>query len=162
MSTSERGFSLVEVIIFIVIVGIAIAGVLGVMNITTAHSADPLIRKQAVAVAESMLEEISLLPFSNPAGGYTCGGVCTQANRAQLDDIMDYNGFATTGIYPVDSAVVIPGLDSYNLAVAVTANPSPNPLSGVPGADVARIAVTVTGSDAVSVTLVAYRTRLEP
>jgi MSHA pilin protein MshD len=156
-----RGFSLVEIIVFIMIVSVALAGVLGVMNFTTAHSADPLVRKQAIAVAESLLEEIKLQSFNNPAGGYSCGGTCTQADRASLDDVSDYHGFATSGVYPVNSSVVIPGLASYNTSVTVVASPAPNPLSGVPAADVKLITVTVTGPDNTTVTLAAYRANLE-
>ncbi len=61
---SQAGISLVELIIFIVIVSVAVAGVLSVMNITTQHSSDPLIRKQAQAIAESLLAEIELQPFT--------------------------------------------------------------------------------------------------
>ncbi|HET9112983.1 MAG TPA: type II secretion system protein [Burkholderiales bacterium] len=62
--SSERGISLVELIIFIVIVSVAVAGVLSVMNITAQHSADPLIRKQEQAIAEALLAEIELQPFT--------------------------------------------------------------------------------------------------
>ena len=41
---------------FIVIVGIGLAGILGVINLTTRASADPLIQKQALAIAEAYLE----------------------------------------------------------------------------------------------------------
>ncbi|MDH4285372.1 MAG: prepilin-type N-terminal cleavage/methylation domain-containing protein, partial [Gallionellaceae bacterium] len=61
---SQRGISLIELIMFIVIVGIALAGVLLVMNKVTASSADPLVRKQALAIAESLLEEVELMPFT--------------------------------------------------------------------------------------------------
>ena len=50
-------------VIAIVIIGIAVAGVLLVMNYTTAHSADPMIQTQAVAIAESYMEEIRLRPL---------------------------------------------------------------------------------------------------
>lgn len=61
---SQRGISLIELVLFIVIVGIALAGVLLVMNRVTASSADPLVRKQALAIAESLLEEVELMPFT--------------------------------------------------------------------------------------------------
>ncbi len=66
MSTrhSQRGVSLVELIMFIVIVSVALAGILLVMNTTTRGSADPLIHKQALAIAESLLEEVELMPFT--------------------------------------------------------------------------------------------------
>ncbi len=66
MSTEyrQKGISLIELIMFIVIVSVGIAGILSVMNVTTQASADPLIRKQALAIAESLLEEITLQPFT--------------------------------------------------------------------------------------------------
>jgi MSHA pilin protein MshD len=59
-----RGSSLVELIMFIVIIGIAVAGVLGAMSLSTRASADPLIQKQALAIAEAYLEEVLAMPFT--------------------------------------------------------------------------------------------------
>ena len=61
---NQRGISLVELIMFIVIVSVALAGILLVMNTVTKGSADPLIHKQALAIAESLLEEVELMPFT--------------------------------------------------------------------------------------------------
>lgn len=63
-TNNQRGISLVELIMFIVIVSVALAGILLVMNVTTKSSADPLVHKQALAIAESLLEEIELMPFT--------------------------------------------------------------------------------------------------
>jgi MSHA pilin protein MshD len=60
----QRGFTLIELIVFIVIVGVALTGVLSVLNQATRHSADPIIRKQALAIAEALLEEVILQPFT--------------------------------------------------------------------------------------------------
>ncbi len=60
----QHGISLIELIMFIVIVSVALAGILLVMNVTTKGSADPLIHKQALAIAESLLEEVELMPFT--------------------------------------------------------------------------------------------------
>ena len=49
---------------FIVIVGAAVAGIIGMISITTQSSADPMIRKQALSIAEAMLEEVRLQPFT--------------------------------------------------------------------------------------------------
>jgi MSHA pilin protein MshD len=60
----QSGISLIELIMFIVIVSVALAGILLVMNVTTRGSADPLVHKQALAIAESLLEEVELMPFT--------------------------------------------------------------------------------------------------
>ena len=61
---AQRGISLIELIMFIVIVSVALAGILLVMNVTNKSSADPLVHKQALAIAESLLEEVELMPFT--------------------------------------------------------------------------------------------------
>ena len=59
-----RGLSLIELVIFIAVVSAALAGVLAVFIQSTSTSADPMLRRQALAVAESLLEEVSLMPFT--------------------------------------------------------------------------------------------------
>jgi len=60
----QRGVTLVELIIFIVIIGLALTAILGVMTFTTKASADPVRRKQALILAEGLLEEVELARFS--------------------------------------------------------------------------------------------------
>lgn len=154
---NQRGVSLVELIMFIVIVGVALAGILLVMNTTTKSSADPLIHKQALAIAESLLEEIESQYFSNPPGGFS--GAHTQANRASFDDIMDYNGFATNGVYPANdpaSASAVPGLQNYNVSVAVT-NPLAAAWGSMPAASAAQITVTVADPSGQTLAATGYR-----
>ncbi len=60
----QSGLSMVELVLFIVIVGIAVAGVLMVMIQGNKASADPQLRKQAVSIAEGILEEIQLARYT--------------------------------------------------------------------------------------------------
>jgi MSHA pilin protein MshD len=55
---------MIELIIFIVIIGIAIVGVLRMLSISTVNSADPLRRKQAMMLAEGLLEEVEASNFT--------------------------------------------------------------------------------------------------
>ncbi len=61
---SQRGLSLIELIVFIVIVGVALSGILTVLNLTTKSSADPMIRKQMLSIAEALLEEVQMKAFT--------------------------------------------------------------------------------------------------
>lgn len=61
---AQGGLSLIELIMFIIIVGIALAGTLTVLNMTSQHSADPMVRKQMLAIAEGLLEEVEMQPFT--------------------------------------------------------------------------------------------------
>lgn len=59
-----RGLTMIELIIFIVIVGVAAAGMVGVIGYTSTRSADPWQRKQAMLVAEALIEEVMLAKFT--------------------------------------------------------------------------------------------------
>ena len=156
MTARQRGGSLVELIMFIVIVSVALAGILLVMNQTTRGSADPLLRKQAIAAAYSLLEEIELQHFY-PASGAVAAGTVTTANRANAYHIVsDYHGFATTGIYSLTGIAPVAGLANYNVSVAVT--PEAAVWNGIPAASVLLIAVTVTTPAGETITATGYRT----
>ena len=118
----QGGFTLIELIVFIVIVSVALAGVLTVLNQTARSSADPVIRKQALAVAEALLEEVMAKPFTwcdpddaqaatamsaaiGPLGCTNAGTVEAlgpEAGEARastvipFDNVNDYNNLSTT------------------------------------------------------------------
>jgi MSHA pilin protein MshD len=133
----QRGISLIELIMFVVIIAFGLAGILVVMNQVMRHSADPLVHKQAIAAAESLLEEIELQDFVSQSG---VTNAVTQNNRAkEYHVVKDYNGFATVGIFPV-SGVAIAGLESYSASVTVT----DAGLGGIAAGSAVLITVTVT------------------
>ena len=104
MPVAQRGLTLIELIMFIIVVGVGLAGVLSVLDVTGRSSADPVIRKQAAAIAESLMEEIVATPYACP-GGATCNAVST-ANRGQTHAVGDYNGFSMTGISALDGSPI--------------------------------------------------------
>jgi MSHA pilin protein MshD len=59
-----RGVTLIELVLFMAIVAIALGGIITVMNLTSQHSSDPVRRKQALIIAEGLLEEVELARFS--------------------------------------------------------------------------------------------------
>lgn len=151
--TQQLGASLIELIMFIMIVSTALAGILLVMNTTTGGSANPLLRKQAIAAAYSLLEEIELQDFTSVSGVTVA---VTQANRASAYHIVsDYNNFATSGIFQVtDAASASAVLANYNASVAV----SGVVLNGIPAASSVQIDVTVTAPNGETITATGYRT----
>jgi MSHA pilin protein MshD len=143
-----RGLTLVELIVFIVIVSAAVAGVLSVYNVVVRASADPAITKQTLAIAEAVLEEAQLKPFTfcDPADAavYTAvdpaactvsmdlpanwlvGGLAGNCRAGDCNHVAKYHGFAMNdgngGIRDL-LGTANPRLAGYSAAVTVTALP---------------------------------------
>lgn len=60
----QHGLTIIELVMFIVIVGVAAAGILQVMDFTNRTSTDPIRRKQAMLIAEAYMEEIQQAQFT--------------------------------------------------------------------------------------------------
>lgn len=60
----QHGLTIIELVLFIVITGVAAAGIMRVLNIGTMASTDPARRKQAMLIAESYMEEVQLARFT--------------------------------------------------------------------------------------------------
>ncbi len=149
MLRRQLGVTLVELLVSIVIVSIAASAVLGVISMTTAGSADPMIRHQASAIAEAYLEEILLRPFDDP------DGVDGEVARADFDDLDDYDGLADSGARD-QFGNPIASLAAYDVSVSVTASAA---LPGVPASDALRVDVVVSRGAELSYLLSGYRTR---
>jgi MSHA pilin protein MshD len=151
--TKQRGISLVELIMFIVIVSVALAGILLVMNVTTRGSVDPLIHKQALAI----------------------GGAEGRYAAPQFDNVSDYNGCQmNTGIMNScdstgnvgirDITNTAAGSAGYKATIAVVNNgmPAAGGSLAIANNEALLITVTVTGSDNVPVVVEGMRTRYSP
>lgn len=143
----QRGFTLQELLVFIVVVAVGLAGILMVMDTSVKGSADPLVRKQTLAVAESLLEEILLKSYDDPDDT----PAVVESSRALWDDVSDYAGYTTTGGMRDMAGNAIAGLGAYNVTGVTVTDVT---LAGVPAR---RIEVTVTGPGG-PLTLSGYRT----
>jgi MSHA pilin protein MshD len=163
----QAGVTLIELVIFIVVVSVGIAGVLSVINNTTRSSADPMVRKQLLSIAEAMMDEIVSKDYQNDASdpGNTSATLgCTSSttplcrsntpiDRANYNDVTDYNGWNQIGITDVDGNAVA-GLSTYTMTVTVTAVASWN---GVP----AKLVAVTVGNNGQSISLQGYRTNYD-
>lgn len=159
---SQVGFTLIELIIFIVVVSAGLAGILSVMNTTVKSSADPMLRKQALAIAESLLEEILLKDYCDPdtvvAGSPpTCGAPTVEATRNLFDNVDDYNGYSTTGGIVDLTGTAVAGLTQYNISPAVSvALVTAAESSQLNAVGAKKVTVSVTGPQ-VTISLTGYR-----
>jgi MSHA pilin protein MshD len=175
----QRGASLVEVIVFIVVVSIAAGAVLGALQWSIRASPDPVIRKQMLAIAESLLDEISQAPFTwcdptdaNVATATSAAGCASLAEAigpepgesrystgSPFNNVNDYDGFSMAGIRNVVNDPIA-GLEAYSASTAV----QPATLADAAGAaaPALRIIVTVTGPANGQLVMEALRTRHAP
>ena len=137
----QRGLTLIELIVFIVVVLVGLAGVLTVFDNTVRGSADPVVRKQALALAEAMLEEVLAKDYQNDAAGNNTATPalgCTPttapscrlniaADRANYNDVDDFNTWSQAGNVQAIGAPPA-ALAGYTVTVAVGA---PVAVSGV-------------------------------
>lgn len=142
----QAGFTLVEMIIAIVILGIGLAGVAVAFSVAIGGSGDPVIHQQMLSIAEEMIEEVQLKPYAVAANAAPAG--CA---RDTYNDVSDFNGYATSGQICTVDGVAVGALSGYSVSVGVAAGT----LSGVGAAK--KITVTVTRGSS-SLTLVGWRT----
>lgn len=151
---AQRGLTLIELIMFIIIVSVGMAGILLVINTVVKSSADPVVRKQSIAMADAVLEEILLKAYQNPAGGFV--PVNCDTDRWLFDDVSDYTCFdgSTTARKILGSrmiaspTVVLP--DTFWARVDVSAET-------VSGVGMKKVTVTVTDPSGAVYALSGYR-----
>ena len=175
---------------FIVIVGLAMAGLFAAFNTITAASADPQVRKQALAIAESLMDEVQQMPFTfcDPddanaatATSATVGaGPTNCATAAEVAATLPTDPATNEG----ETRYAAPRFDNVNdyhgfamgpgiLNIAMTnvvglegysasITVTQAGLGGIAADQALKISVTVTGPSAVSITLEGYRTRYAP
>jgi MSHA pilin protein MshD len=150
--STNTGFTLIELIITVVVLGIGATAFTMLIIQTTRGSVDPLLRVQANAIAQSYLEEILAQSFCDPNFSNDCPNDCTanacstctipDGGRPNFNDICDYQGLIDAGARDRNGAP-ISGLGSYNVSVTVDDSASLGGLLGGAG-QVIRVDVDVT------------------
>jgi MSHA pilin protein MshD len=152
----ERGFTLIELIAFIVVIGLSLTTIGSVFQHSVIRIQDPLINSHLLSMAQSQLDEVLSRKFdeNTPTGGVPvcgsgdpCAGIGLDIGEdlsaiATLDDVDDfhlYQDIPAVG-YTREVSVVNAGIDF-----------------GVDNEQAKRITVTVTSPQGIAMSLASYR-----
>jgi MSHA pilin protein MshD len=169
----QRGVTLVELIVAVVIISVALAGVLAAFNASVRGSADPMVSKQMTSIAEALMEEVQQAAFTfcdpNDAAAETASSVadCTTpevmgaeaGDTRPFDNVSDYHGLSLATITD-EAGVAVPSLAGYSATISV----APVSLFWVAAAsgDLLQVTVRVTAPNGQTFTLDGYRARYAP
>ena len=152
---SQRGASLIELIVLIVVVGIVATAAMGALATMSSRSADPLVQRQALAVAQSLLDEITAQPTPDGDALGPEPGEARGSASAPFNHVNDYHGLSMSGIRNFDGSAIA-GLESYSASVTVRAQA----IGNVPAGAGWWVGVRVTGPGGAEVVLAGWRARL--
>ncbi|MCG8324245.1 MAG: type II secretion system GspH family protein [Thiotrichales bacterium] len=140
-SARSRGVTLIELVIAIVVISFAVAGIMLVISDTTRRSSDPLLIEQASAIAQAYMEEIQQKQFCDPDWDHdgvppnttdcplhcvtsactSCRGLGTGwtiETRPTYDDVCDFT--AIGGEVPThQNGAAVNGLGQYTVSVNI-------------------------------------------
>jgi MSHA pilin protein MshD len=151
LSSEQRGVTLIELVVFIVIIAISLVALLRVFDQAVQSSVDPIARSRALECAQAKLDEVLARRFDEnnlgnvPACGsaqpdaLACAGISPDGD---FDDVGDYNGQTDTSLA--------------NCSIAVTVAAAGADL-GLAASQARRLTVTATSTGGEVVTLAAYK-----
>lgn len=149
-NSHEKGVTLIETIVFLVVVSIGLTVLTKVFTQSVSQSVDPAMRLKALERGHALMDQILVRRFDEntptggvPACGSTEGVACAGITPdADYDDVGDYNGFNDSSDvkYPVTVGVINAGTEL-----------------GLNADAARRVTVVVAMADGNSVTLSAYK-----
>lgn len=184
----QRGVTLIELIVFIVVISVGVVGLLSVTGNLVTHSADPMARKQALAIASSLLLEIEQQAFTycdpqdamvlTAANGAACtndqnkGGAAfpspgapapTPAGETRGSTTNPYDNVADYAGYQATGDVITgnASLADYSASVTISRVGGSGAFAALPADAVLAILVRVVGRNE-DVSLTGYRARYAP
>ena len=106
----NKGFTLIEVILFIIVFSIGVIGTMVIFYNTLGKTSDPVIRERGIQIAQAVMDEILAKKWDEkiPNGGCKddSGGVCDNYNLSSIhpdsgenniSDFDDVDDFVNTG-----------------------------------------------------------------
>ena len=128
MRLSAKGFSLIELVITIVVLGIALSALTSSIFTGVGRNADPLWQSKATQLSQAYLDEILSMRYQedSPLGGgavntcFASGSEAGETNRSLYDDVDDYDDLSETADF-LDTTTPS-NYSGYTVSIEVTCN----------------------------------------
>ncbi|MFO8012807.1 MAG: prepilin-type N-terminal cleavage/methylation domain-containing protein [Phycisphaerae bacterium] len=160
---ARRGFSLLEAVIAMVLVGLVLVAAFHVLGGTTQSTYLTAQYGTGLLLGEGLLAEVLACDYADPDQTPVFGPESGEGgNRSAFDDVDDFDGWTATP--PEDATgTALAGYDGWTRTVTV-AYADPNDYLDTVGSDqgIKRITVTASYGGKTMAELVAYRTDCEP
>lgn len=161
---NQLGVTLVELIITIVVIGIAMSALITALSTGIANSSAPLWEGKALELSQAYLDEILAMKFDHLS---TSGGgkineasvSCTAANfsdsevRANFNDVDDYHNLSDAPPVLIDSTINMSEYANYSVTAQVACAGTELGLANNESAKRIQITVTVPGGESRSVSI---------
>ncbi|WP_201327162.1 type IV pilus modification PilV family protein [Thermotomaculum hydrothermale] len=169
---NNRGFTLIETVISIVIVSVAIVGILSVIYNVEQKGIDPVMELKACELGQAMLDEIMLKRWDEdtPLGGghidtslANIGTESGESNREDFDDVDDYDGYSDgTSSEPLkdEEGNVLSGFTGFSRSVTVSFEKPNGAPSGIDVKNYKKVTVKVTLPTGEEINFVSYKTNI--
>lgn len=144
---SQKGVTLIEMVIAIVILGIALSALISSLSSGISQSATPLWESRSLELTQAYLDEILAMKFdgTQPLGGGVVSGVCAISSdgqsRANYDDVDDYDGLNDSPPQLIETSLDMSTYSDFSVLVSVSCSGTELNLSD--DAYAKRIVVTV-------------------
>lgn len=160
----QSGVTLIELVITIVVVGIAMSALISSLSTGIANSASPLWEGKALELSQAYLDEIIAMKYdeNTPSGGSDLANAsvsCTAAgfndgeSRALFDDVDDYHNLSDSPPVLIDSTIDMSEYANYSVDVQVACAGTEVGLNNDESAKRIRVTVTVPGGESRSVAI---------
>lgn len=152
----QSGVTLVELIITIVVLGIAMSALVSALSTGISRSSRPLLEAKATELAQAYLDEIQAMRFDDqsPIGG---GAVplsdnpCTQSNEGQsrpfFDDVDDYHGVSDSPPVLIETSIDMSTYSGYQVDITVGCSGTELSLTGNELAKSILVRITMPGGE---------------
>lgn len=127
MNKKQLGFSLIELVITIVVLGIALTALSSSLFNAVGKNADPLWQTKATQLSQAYLDEILAMKYQedsliegNTVGTCVIGGAETgESDRSDFDDVDDYHGLTETARFLDQTSGLASTYSGYNISIQV-------------------------------------------